>query len=226
METAYNIEDDQVKTKDYFRVHFYRNERPSNLFERAKQRAVKDYFRSFGYESDISHCTIDLSGRLYEVSLDEGCQVYQGGDHILAIPTMVAYWEIDLTGMDYATTQFMLDSNVTAKRQLDWKRALSYLKDYVLTGAKRDIRYELFPILNFLLPEGSMSRGGDELLEFHLPFTCATIAANAINHLFHLEPSYDSHLPPVIYMSCEGLANHGYGKLYNSLDALARYGVE
>lgn len=225
MTVAYRIKDDSaVVTQEYFRVYFFRNERPQTLTEKIQQRAVNDYYRSFGYDSVVSHCAIELNGKLYEVSLNEGTQVYAGGDHILTVPTLVSYWEIDLTGMDYESTVFMLNSLVD--RKLDWKGSLKYLANFFFNSASTDIKYGMFPLLNYCLPYASISRGGDKLLEFHLPYTCATLAAIAIDHLFHLEPAYDSHLPPTIYMSCNGLAKEGYGEIFDRLDALERYGIQ
>lgn len=197
-----------VPTIDFLRIYFYRWANPFSFLT----LATRLYHTLFNVDSAIDHVAIQLGRHFYEVTQEGTYSLVTINDGIDFVTNeCVAIYEIDLTGMEpdtIAATKFMLDQDVNENRALNIPRCFQYLENYLRLWA--DKAFALYN-LNYNLGSGIIRRGKNGSIEFNLPFTCSTQAANVLNMLFALEPIVDNHLPTSIFYATLCLSDAGYG---------------
>ena len=178
------------------RFYFFRLERPKLLKDwltiKTLNKAIADYQRSLGFDTNVYHVLVQVGKFVYNVGLDGTVkQEFPTEDYLTFARTLVC-WELDLDeyGVDKSlrlATVNTLDLYVNEDKKLDVKGCLSYL--------------------------------GKLLVGFEpgeLPYTCVTLANAVLMRLFDLETVEDSHTPASLLLCVLGLSNSGIGMLYDN----------
>lgn len=178
--------------------------------------AVRKYHSLFDIDGDVDHLCIQFGDKVYEVHVD-GCDAFVANEVVPGFFTnesLLGYYELDLNDMDeekLLIAKFALDQDVLMQRKLNWKGCLKYAWDFFTLPERTLV------VLNYNLPEATIKRHRN-VAGFHLPFTCATQAANLLFTLFSLQPIIDNHLPTTIAYVTIAMSESGLGKSYAAID--------
>jgi hypothetical protein len=205
---------------EVFEVYFMDSPVRGSLVELLFNRANADYHKVFGYSGSIVHCAVRFGQFVYEVT-SEGTEKYPWTPSLLQNIRIVGFYTLDLKPYNrdkILAALFTLENQLG--RKLDIRGCLRYMWQCLGFGKTENELARIGAAAKEngvgLLP-GSFVKEGRKV-EFHLPYTCATLVNIVLKRLLNYDPCFTGHLAQSAAMSLSIFAEFGTGSVYD-LDA-------